>query len=324
MKRNVLLPALFFVVLALVPVMTDDSYIRHTAIIALLYAVVVSGWNVTLGFGGVFNFAHLALFAIAAYATGILTKTYGWPTWMGIPIGITASVIAALIVCLPVLRLRGIYVILVTFGFGQLCFQFVLNQRELTGGNFGFVRIPPLKLFDYSFRADGGIGYYYVALLLLLITVLLIHRFANSPFGWRVTALRENEPYAIARGIALARVRLATFAFSAIFPGAAGAVYAQYVRSASPDMFGFSFLTIALSMLLLGGAGTIWGPIVGALVFSVFSEVMTPLGPGRYLVTAVVIVAILRFFPRGLSGIPEAWQAGRKRSQAVPLQSRDA
>ncbi|WP_121062310.1 branched-chain amino acid ABC transporter permease [Chachezhania antarctica] len=316
MTRTLVFPALFFGALALLPLMTDDSYVRHIAIIALLYAVVVSGWNITLGFGGVFNFAHLALFAIAAYATGILTKTYDWPSWTGIPVGIGASVIAALVVCLPVLRLRGIYVILVTFGFGQLCFQFVLNQRELTGGNFGFVRIPPLKLFDYSFRSDGGIGYYYVALLLLLITVVLIHRFVHSPFGWRVMALRENEPYAVARGIALARVRLSTFAFSAIFPGAAGAVYAQYVRSASPDMFGFSFLTIALSMLLLGGVGTIWGPIVGALVFSVFSELMTPLGPGRYLVTAVVIVAILRFFPKGLSGIPEAWQTWRKRAHA--------
>ncbi len=118
-------------------------------------------------------------------------------------------------------------------------------------------------------------------------------------------ALKENENYAVARGIALAKTRLATFAFSAIFPGAAGAVYAQYVRAASPDMFGFSFLTIALSMLLLGGVSTLWGPVMGALVFAMLSEFMTPLGPGRYLVTAVLIVSVLKFFPKGIAGIPE-------------------
>ena len=307
----------FFALLALLPFITSDSYIRHVSIVALLYAIVVSGWNITLGFGGVFNFAHLSFFAIAAYATGILTKTYDFPTWMGIPIGVTASVIASLIVCLPVLRLKGIYVILVTFGFGQLCLQFVLNQRSLTGGNFGFVQIPPLRVFGYSFRSDQALGYYYLALAALLLTMLLVGWFRNSPFGWRVSALRENEDYAVARGIALSRVRLTTFAFSAIFPGVAGAIYAQYVRAASPDMFGFSFLTIALSMLLLGGVGTVWGPVVGALVFSVLTEIMTPLGPGRYLVTAVLIVSILKFFPNGLAGIPGGLAEWRARFRAA-------
>ena len=298
------------------PLITSDSYIRHVSIVALLYAIVVSGWNITLGFGGVFNFAHLAFFAIAAYATGILTKTYGLPSWMGLPIGITAAVMASLIVCLPVLRLREIYVILVTFGFSQLCFQFVLNQRSLTGGNFGFVQIPPLRVFGYSFRSDQALGYYYLALALLILTIFLVNWFRSSPFGWRVAALRENEDYAVSRGIALGRVRLATFAFSAIFPGAAGSVYAQYVRAASPDMFGFSFLTIALSMLLLGGVATVWGPVVGAIVFAILTEIMTPLGPGRYLVTAVLIVSILRFFPKGLAGIPNGLAAWRVRTRA--------
>jgi branched-chain amino acid transport system permease protein len=128
--------------------------------------------------------------------------------------------------------------------------------------------------------------------------------FYKKSFGRRVIALRDNEVYAISRGVPLARLRLATFAFSAIFPGAIGAVYAQYVRSASPDMFGFSFLTLALSMLLLGGTSTVWGPVAGAFVFTIFAEMMTDLGPVRYLITAALIVLILRFFPRGLAGIP--------------------
>ena len=297
--------AAFFAVLFLLPLVNSDSYVRHISIIAIMYAVLVSSWNISLGYGGIFNFAHMAFFAVGAYATGILTKTFGFSPWFGMPIGILASVAASVLVCLPVLRLKGIYVILVTFAFGQLCLQIVLNQSELTGGNFGLVSIPPLEIGGFSFRDHQNIGYYYLALLILADTVAAATWFSRSRFGWRVIALRDNESYAVSRGMPLSRIRLATFAFSAIFPGAIGAVYAQYVRSASPDMFGFSFLTLALSMMLLGGTGSVWGPIAGAFVFTILSEVMAPLGPGRYLVTAVLIVLILRFFPKGLAGIPQ-------------------
>jgi branched-chain amino acid transport system permease protein len=297
--------AAFFALLLVFPLVNDDSYARHISIIAIMYAVLGSSWNISLGYGGVFNFAHMAFFAVGAYATGILTKTFDFSPWLGIPIGIVASVTASVIVCLPVLRLKGIYVILVTFAFGQLCLQIVLNQSDITGGNFGLVQIPPLEFGDFSFRDYQNIGYYYLSLLILAITVVAVTWFARSRFGWQVIALRDNETYAVSRGVPLSRTRLATFAFSAIFPGAIGAVYAQYVRSASPDMFGFSFLTLALSMLLLGGTGSIWGPIAGAFVFTILSELMAPLGPGRYLVTAVLIVLILRFFPKGLAGIPQ-------------------
>ena len=295
----------FFLALLLLPLVNGDSYVRHISIIAIMYAVLVSSWNISLGYGGVFNFAHMAFFAVGAYATGIMTKTFGFSPWWGMPIGVVASVLASVLVCLPVLRLKGIYVILVTFAFGQICLQIVLNQGDVTGGNFGLVSIPPLEIGGFSFRDHQNIGYYYLALLILALTIAAVSWFAHSRFGWRVIALRDNEPYAISRGVPLAGTRLATFAFSAIFPGAIGAVYAQYVRSASPDMFGFSFLTLALSMLLLGGTGTVWGPVAGAFVFTIFSEVMAPLGPGRYLVTSVLIVLILRFLPRGLAAIPK-------------------
>lgn len=297
--------AAFFLGLLILPLVNGDSYVRHVSIIAIMYAVLVSSWNISLGYGGIFNFAHMAFFAIGAYATGILTKTFDFSPWLGMPIGIVASVAASILVCLPVLRLKGIYVILVTFAFGQLCLQIVLNQRELTGGNFGLVSIPPLEIGGFSFRDHQNSGYYYLSLLILMITVAAVTWFSRSRFGWRVVALRDNESYAVSRGVPLSSTRLLTFAFSAIFPGAIGAVYAQYVRSASPDMFGFSFLTLALSMLLLGGTGSVWGPVAGAFVFTIMSEVMTPLGPGRYLVTAVLIVMVLRFFPRGLAGIPQ-------------------
>lgn len=211
---------LFFATLFLLPRLTEQSYLRHMVLVAMLYAMVASGWNITLGFGSIFNFAHPAFFAIGAYAAGIAIKSYGIdPIWTPL-LGAGAALIAGVVVCLPVLRLQGIYVILVTFGFGQLCLQVVLNQRELPGGNFGLVSIPPLRVAGYSFRADGNLGYYYLTLALLMLTVALITWLRRSPFGWKIIALRDNEPYAVARAIHMAKIRLAAFAISGAISGA--------------------------------------------------------------------------------------------------------
>lgn len=286
--------------LVALPLVNDNSYLRHIAIVALLYASLVSSWNLTLGFAGVFNFGHMAFFAIGAYTAAILTKTAGLSPWTGFAAAICTSVVASIVVCLPVLRLKGIYVVLVTFAFGQLCYQVVLNQRDITGGTFGIVSIPPLEIAGHSFAANLNLGYYYAALLLLVASTVYVKRLVASDFGRTVIALRDNETYAVARGVVPARVRLMIFMASAVFPGAVGALYAFYVRSASPDLFGFSLITLGLSMLLVGGVGTVWGPLIGAAVLTVVSELMAGFGPGRYLVIAAMIVCVLRFLPGGL------------------------
>jgi branched-chain amino acid transport system permease protein len=311
MQRSTLAKLLFFAALLALPLVSDSSYLRHVSIVALFFSVLVSSWNLSLGYGGVFNFGHMTFFALGAYACGILTKTFDFSPWLAIPAGIVAAVLASLLICLPVLRLKGIYVILTTFAFGQLCLQIVLNQSNLTGGNFGLVQIPPPTIGGFSFRDNENLGYYYAALLLLVLSTGYIAWVVRSDFGRSIVALRDNEPYAISRGVALWKVRLLTFAASAVFPGATGALYAQYTRSASPDLFGFSFITLALSMLLLGGIGTLWGPIVGAVALTVLSELLVDIGPARYLVIATLIVLVLRFFPGGLMGALRQFSRGR-------------
>lgn len=301
--RSTILKASLFAALLALPLLSGDSYLRHISIVAILYAVIVSSWNLTLGYAGVFNFGHMAFFALGAYATGILSNTLGVSPWLGIPAGIVVAVLASILVCLPVLRLKGIYVVLVTFAFGQLCYQVVLNQRDITGGTFGIVSIPPLTIGGFSFADHVNLGYYYFSLLMLMLSTAWIAWLVKSDFGRTVMALRDNEAYAVSRGVALAKVRLLTFMASAVFPGAVGGLYALYVRSASPDLFGFSLITLGLSMLLMGGIGTLWGPIVGAAVLTIVSEAMAQLGPGRYLVIAAMIVIVLRFFPTGLVGV---------------------
>ena len=316
--------AAFIALLFVLPLVSDSSYLRHVVTIAMMYAVLVSSWNITLGFAGVFNFAHMSFFALGAYAAGILSKTYGLSPWLGLAAGVGVSVLGSIVICLPVLRLKGIYVVLVTFAFGQLCLQIVLNQRDITGGNFGLVSIPALQVGDFSFRDHQNLGYYYAALAVLVASTHYIARLMRSDFGRAVIALRDNEAYAVSRGVALARVRLLTFIASAVFPGLIGGLYAYYVRSASPEMFSFSFITLGLSMLLVGGIGTLWGPVLGAFVFTAVSESMVGLGPGRYLVIAGMIVLVLRFYPGGLQALlaDAALRLSRRQNRAIPIGGR--
>lgn len=328
--------ALILLGLALVPVFVTDAYIRHLFIISFIYAIVASNWDLTLGYCGIFNFGHLTFFGIGVYTTAILSKLLGVDPWLAIPAAALPAVIAAVIVAAPVVRLSGIYVVLVTFAFGQLVLQFILSQSGITGGASGIVRIPGLEIpapviqfvtgdpeaRAYRFIRDYKLGYYYVGLSLLVASTVFLRLVVNSPFGRSIEALRDNEEYARARGISIARQRMMTLAASAIFTAVAGGFYAIYLRVASPEVFGFSTLTLALSMVLVGGIATTYGPIIAAIVLTGVLEGLTlvePMNQGeafaplvavnnllaeqemRFLLIAVAMVAVLAIAPRGLS-----------------------
>ena len=287
-------------ILIILPFAVPSPYVRHLIIIAMIYAIVASNWNLSLGYGGVFNFGHLAFFGLGAYASAILSKSVGISPWATIFIAGLVAGVAAVIVSIPVLRLKGIYVVLVTFAFSQLCLQLIMSQQSITGGSLGMPLVPPLKIGSYSFSTDGRFGYYFVALALLIASTVYLERLVRSHFGISIVALRDNEDYAISRGISLARQRLLTLVASAVFTGIAGGFFSCYARVASPEIFGFGPLSLALSMMLLGGIGSIYGPIVGAFVITIVSEAMVELGPTRFLIIAALIILVLMFYPGGI------------------------
>ncbi|MEM6744695.1 MAG: alpha/beta fold hydrolase [Pseudomonadota bacterium] len=300
-RSNGLWPAIIaFVALAVFPFVWDDNFARHMLVLVMVYAIVAASWDLTLGFGGLFNFAHVALFATGVYAYGILAKTLGVSPWLAIPLGGVAAMAVAAIMTAPVLRLDGIYMILVTLAFAQLLLQLVVSQSDITGGTSGMVTLPSLKWGGYSFVRDGKIGYYYVALGLLAACLAFLQWIVRAPLGRAIRALRDNKYYAISRGVPEARTRLLAMLASALPTGMAGAFYGSYVRVASPDAFGIGFLTLLLSILLLGGAGTLWGPVVAAFAVTLLSESIAGLGPWREILIAVLIVAVMAFYPGGL------------------------
>jgi branched-chain amino acid transport system permease protein len=302
--------ALGLVVLALLPLVFTDSYSRHILIMAFIYAMVASNWDLSLGYGGVFNFGHLALFGVGVYAYALLTKLAGLDPWLALVASGVVATLAAVIVTIPILRLKGIYIILVTFGFAQLVMQVIISQSDITGGTQGIVRIPGLYLFDHNMVRDAKIGYFGIALALLALSTIFLRILVRSRVGSSIMALRDNEEYAISRGISLVRQRMITLAASAFFTGVAGAFYAAYQRNASIDVFGMSLATIVLSMVLLGGTGTIYGAVIASFVLTVFAEAMADFGAWRPMITAVLIIVVMLVYPSGLVGmIQAAWRA---------------
>jgi branched-chain amino acid transport system permease protein len=194
----------------------------------------------------------------------------------------------------------------VTFAVSELLLRLILSQRDITGGAKGMVMLPSLKLGDYNFSLDAKLGYYYVSLILLALSTFVLRVFVKSPTGLSVVALKDNEDYAVSRGISIARCRLAVLTISGFFTGLAGGLYAIYFRVASPDIFGFDLLTFILSMVIFGGIGTVYGSIIGAFVLVSLSELMFDWGAVRYIVIAAIILLTIILFPTGLYGIGQA------------------
>lgn len=303
---RLLAPVLALAILAIVPIFVTDSYTRHLFIIAFLYAVIASNWDLSLGYCGLFNFGHLTFFGIGVYTAAIAAKSFGVDPWIAIVLGGLTAPIVALIMSAPVVRLKGIYVVLVTFAFSQLVLQLILSQSQITGGAEGMVRLPYLSLGDYRFVRDYKLGYYYVALGLLTVSTLFLLVLVRSSFGKSLRAVRDNEDYALARGISISRQRMLALVLSAVFTGISGGFYAIYLRVASPDVFGFGTLSLALSMVLIGGVGTIWGPIMAAIALTFATEALAGirgLEEARFIVVAVAMILVLRLAPGGAQSL---------------------
>lgn len=278
-----------------------SPYLQGLAVVALLYATVAASWDITLGYAGLFNLAHLAFFGVGAYVSGMLTHSLGIDPWLGVVAAAAGAAVTAAIVYLPVSRLRGIYVSLVTFAFTQLVLRFVLSAAPLTGGQSGFTQIPPLMIGGVALvgRSPWSI---YLAGGLLVATVVVLRAFVRSDHGTALVALRDGELYAISRGVSVLNTRLLAFVVSAVFTGAAGAVYTHYLGALTPGVLDFSLVTLLLSMVLVGGSATIYGPVAAALVLGISVEWLGPIGPFRFIIVALLVLVTVILFPSGAWG----------------------
>jgi branched-chain amino acid transport system permease protein len=296
---------LLLAALATAPAWVWNPYHLHTLIMAGIFAVLALSLNLLLGYAGQLSLGHAAFFGIGAYASALLTLKLEWSAWIGLIAAIVLPGLAGYAVGRIALKLRGAYFVLLTISFAGVVSLVSVNWMDLTNGPLGLPGIPPLEIAvpglpPLSLRTKGA--YYYLVLAVAAASYLLCRRLVQSRIGRALVALRENETLAESVGIDGTFYLVLAAVVSAAMAGAAGGLYAHYTRFVSPEVFLFTYTVTMVIMVVAGGKGTLAGPIVGAVIFTVLPEVLRAVTSWQWqmLLYGIVLVATLLFMPRGI------------------------
>lgn len=297
------------------PFFLTSSYHLRLANLVGIYFLLVLGLNFVLGYAGLLSFAQVGFFAIGAYTSAILTTDYGWPFWFGLCAGACAAGVAALVVGLPVLKLRGHYFAFATFVLGEIARLVAMNWDKVTHGASGLSGIPSPAVG--SFKFDSDMSFYYVVLAFVLLGIVISLRVERSKIGRALFAIRESEIAAEAMGIRTRQTKQLAFTLSAVFAGVAGALYGPLNTVISPDVFSFDVSIIVLVSLLLGGSGTILGAVVGTILVTLMPEWLRFLNQYYMMIYGAGIVLLMVFLPQGLMGAFHAARIRKAKARSV-------
>jgi branched-chain amino acid transport system permease protein len=342
--------ALALVALPLVAQQFGQGWVRIMAL-ALLYVLLALGLNIVVGYAGLLDLGFVAFYAVGAYmyallASPHLTETFEWigrmfpnglhsPVWVVVPLGAAIAAMAGVLLGMPVLKLRGDYLAIVTLGFGEIIRVFMNNLEHpinLTNGPRGLDRIDSMNLFGFTFGKSLDIGgfvipsvtlYFYLFLILVVFSVVICHRLENSRIGRAWMAIREDEIAAKAMGINTRNMKLLAFGMGATFGGVSGAMFAAFQGFVSPESFSLMESVMIVAMIVLGGLGHIPGVILGALMLAALPEVLRYVAGDvqnltggridaailRQLLIAGAMITIMLLRPRGLWPTPEHGKA---------------
>ena len=293
--------------LALVPVLTTSNVVLNFLVTTLLIALVGQGWNLLGGYGGQYSFGHAAFFGTGAYVTAILQMRYGVNAWLGFVLAIAAGALVGAIIGAMSFRsgLKGSYFALVTLAFAEVL-RIIASVAPITGAGVG--TLIKLDLRPEAFQFQSRVPFYFIALALVAASLIIVRMIEDSRFGAYLVAVRENEDAARALGVDVNAVKLAAMTVSAAITAAAGGFYAQYFLFVDSGIAYGPWISVeALLAPIIGGVGTVFGPLLGALVVKTLGEVaklVTGDAPGLDLVIyGGVLVLVVAFAPRGIAGL---------------------
>lgn len=314
--RNILLWVVALAVLILLPQVVEDRYFMHIAVMAGIFTILTLSWNLLAGYTGQLNLGHAAFYGIGAYTSAILAMQTGLSPWLGLFAGGLVAALFGFMLGFPALRLSGPYLAITTIGFAEILRLVAMNWVELTRGSLGLSGVPlltPIHIGDFRMQFYFERDYYYVVLAGVLLTLFCIRRLIGSEFGVTLQAMRDDEAGAQSIGINPSSYKLAVFTISAFFAGFAGGLFAHFARLVSPELLALHNTFDVLTMAMIGGLGTIAGPILGAVSLTILSEALRSMEEVlkidiRLIIYGLLLILTILFMREGLVGvIKNAW-----------------
>jgi branched-chain amino acid transport system permease protein len=305
-----------------VPLWLSSRFVLHIIIMCCIWAMAASSLNLIMGYTGQTNLAHGAFFGIGAYSAGLLMLKLGMAFWPALVISCLITVAVALFIGPPALRTKGSY-----FAIGTMCFNVIVtviidSWEDVTEGARGLLGIPkpdPIALpFGYTLKFTSLTSNYYLVLVSLLLTILILYRIVHSMMGRTFMAVRGNEELSESLGMSAMRVKLLAFLISTFFAGWAGVLYATYIGFLSPEISDYHVTFELLIFCMIGGLGTMTGPLVGAFILTVVSELLHGVAVPRMVAYGFLLVLTIIFLRGGIVGGLKGWWQNRASGKAQP------
>jgi branched-chain amino acid transport system permease protein len=291
-------------IIAALPMMLAGSYWQTNLTICAINVLLTLGLDFILGYAGQLNLGQSAFYGTGAYTSTLLVMNGGLPFWVAFLSGIALSGLTGMMLALFAVRLRGHYLAIASLGFAVITYQILLNWISLTQGPLGIYAIPPPPalafpgLPEISFRNPAAL--FYLVAGFTLLTYFVLDRLVRSPIGEALTAIREDEVSAASLGINAVAWKVFAFGVGAAVAGAAGCFYATFVGTLVPDAFFVTESFTILAMLIVGGTGTLIGPVCGAILLTLLPELLREFGDWRLVVYGAALMLVIMFMPGGL------------------------
>jgi len=293
-RTEFILSLVILAVIAMLPLAVVNDYWRGVIIVSMYFAMLAAGWNLLAGYTGQFSLAPATFGMLGAYTTGLLSYYFGISPLIGIPAAIVVAGLIGLALGYTVLRLTGPYLALTTLSFAEIARLVISNSIEITRGDLGL---------NVAGLFEDRIAYYYLMVAVLVGMQLGLYLLLNAPAGLYLRAVRDDEIAAASRGVEVVRWKTNAFTISAAISGFAGALYGHFAQFVSPELGLLGQTGIIISMAVIGGMGTLVGPILGAFLVYLASEHLRDLGGIQLIIFALLVIIFGRFFREGLWGL---------------------
>ena len=322
MKQELLKFLIFAAAVFMAPLFFSGGYLMNVFIFIGIYTILAVALNLLLGLAGQISLGQAAFFGLGAYVSGVLTTAYAANSWLSMAIAVIIVGIIAFILGFPILKLRGHYLAMATLGMGIIVYIIFNETVDLTGGPSGLSGIPNLSLGGIVF--DSDIKNYYLVWSFTLVTILLSVNLSASRIGRALRAIHDSEVAARIMGVNVRLLKVQVFTISGIFSALAGSLYAHTVTFISPTSFGFNVSIELLTMVIIGGLGSIYGSFVGAAILTLLPEFFRTFQDYDIIVYGLTLIIVTMFMPGGLvRGVPilarsiYAWVTSSTRAEKV-------